>query len=82
MSHTCDEAIEQIYFYLDGEMTWYKRTRVRRHLRRCGDCASAFDFETRFKEVVRNKGMEHPPPELIDRLRTFLREHRTDEPGA
>ena len=80
MSHNCDDAIEQIYFYLDGEITWYRRTRVRRHLRRCAKCTSAFEFETRFKQVIRAKGVSQPPAELMDRLRTFLREH--EEPGA
>ncbi len=77
-THNCDEAIEQIYFFLDGEMTWYKRLRVRRHLRRCPPCHSKFEFEARFIDVVRRKGAEPAPPELIDRLRTFLNEHRDD----
>ena len=71
----CTNAVHQIYTYLDGELTWYKRQRIRRHLKRCGGCHDAFSFETRFLEVVRAKSTDEPPPELIDRLRSFLREH-------
>ena len=82
MAHNCDEAIDQVYYFLDGETTWYKRLRIRRHLRRCGGCTEAFAFETRFKAMIRRKCQEDPPAELIDRLRAFLHEHGTDEPQA
>ncbi len=77
-THPCDDAIEQVYTYLDGEMTWFHRVRVQRHLRRCNPCHEAFEFEARFKEFVRRKCSEPAPPELIERLRSFLRDHRDD----
>jgi mycothiol system anti-sigma-R factor len=79
MKHMCEESLEKIYFYLDGELNWWRRTRVQRHLRRCQPCNGAFEFEAKFIQVIRQKGAEPAPPELIDRLRTFLHEH-TDEP--
>ena len=82
MAHNCDQAIEEMYYFLDGEITWYKRIRIRRHLRRCHTCDDAFAFETRFKSIVRQRSREEPPPELIDRLRTFLHEHEADERRA
>lgn len=82
MVHNCDRAIEQMYFFLDGEITWYKRIRIRRHLRRCRMCDDAYAFETRFKSVIRQRVRDDPPPELIDRLRAFLIEHESDEPQA
>ena len=82
MSRRCNDAIEQVYFFLDGEITWYKRVQIRRHLKACSDCDNAFGFETRFKEVIRAKGYEEPEPELISRLRAFLDEQGADEAGA
>lgn len=79
MSHTCDEALEQVYFFLDGEMTWYRRIRVRRHLKKCSGCMGSFEFEAKVIDVVRRKAAEPPPPELIDRLRAFIQEHGSDE---
>ena len=45
MSTGCEHAVEYVYHYLDQELTWARRTRIRWHLRRCNDCCGAFDFE-------------------------------------
>ncbi len=80
----CDDVMEQAYLYLDDEITWYRRTRIRRHLKRCTGCLSTIEFETHFKRVIREKGFEEPDPELIQRLRAFLHEHEhgSDESRA
>lgn len=82
----CDDAVEKVYFYLDEEMTWYRRRRIRRHLKRCTNCDGAYSFEAHFIEVVRRKAREEPPPEqmeeLIGRLRALLHEHGSDEVQA
>ncbi len=74
----CDEAITRLYPYLDGEITAYRSWRIRRHLRRCSPCHSAFSFEEKLKAVIRARTKEEVSPEVIDRLRTFL---QTEEPG-
>ena len=79
MSKSCNDAVEQIYVYLDEEMTFFRRMRVRWHLRRCHDCCGAFDFEEGVKQMVREKSKTEPPAELIDRLRTLLREEAGDD---
>ena len=81
LSPGCMSAVDQVYTYLDGELTWYKRIRIRRHLKRCNGCTDAFAFETKFLEVVREKSSDEPPPELIDRLRSFIREHGEEPDG-
>ena len=81
MSKTaCHHATEQIYFYIDGEMSYVRRLRIRWHLRRCGHCCGAFDFEERVKEMVRTKSQTEPSAELIQRLRTLIREEAGDDP--
>jgi len=73
---SCEQAVERIYFYLDGEITWYRRFRINRHLRSCWMCEGAYDFEHRFRSVVRDKCSEEVPEELLERLRRVLREGR------
>lgn len=73
--HSCDEAIAQVYFYLDGEISWMRKTRVKRHLRKCHRCLGAYNFETQLKSVIRQRIQEEPHPEVMDRLRAFLREN-------
>ena len=70
----CHEALNRIYPYLDGEVTVYRRFRVRRHLRKCRNCDGAFTFEEELKIVVRDRVHEDPPPEFLMRLREYLRE--------
>ena len=81
MSRSCQHATEQIYFYLDGEMSYLRRLRIRWHLRRCDHCCCAFDFEERIKEMVRQKTRSEPSAELIQRLHTLIREEAGDDPG-
>jgi mycothiol system anti-sigma-R factor len=79
MSRGCNHAIEYVYHYLDREITWVRRMRIRWHLRKCHACDGAFAFEQRVKAVVRQKGREEPPPELVERLRALIQE---EGPGS
>ena len=79
MSRGCEHAVEYVYQFLDGETTWMHRARIRYHLKKCVECDGAFAFETRLRTVIRERGRDEPPAELIDRLRTLLHE---DEPGS
>lgn len=72
---SCDHAIAQLYFYLDGEISWIKRRRVQRHLNTCRLCTGAFDFESRLKSIVRERCQEEARPELLDRLRSLLQDN-------
>ena len=72
MKDKCHDAITRIYPYLDGEITLYRRFRVRRHIRKCRDCGPAFSFEEQLKVVIRERCHEDPPPEFLDRLRAYL----------
>jgi mycothiol system anti-sigma-R factor len=74
MKPKCSKAQAQVYTYLDGEMTWYRRTRIWWHLRRCPPCADGFSFEEHLKHRIHDGCLEDVPEELIERLRAFLRE--------
>ena len=76
----CDSAVEYMYQFLDEELTWARKTRVKWHLKRCENCCGAFDFEGRLKQMVRERGRDEPPPELFDRLRALLHEEGTLNP--
>jgi len=72
----CEHAIEYVYQYLDAELTVYRKNRIKLHLRRCDDCCSAFEFESRLKHVIHERGASQPPPELFDSLRALIEEER------
>lgn len=74
MSSGCDHAIESIYQYLDDEISVAHSTRIKLHLTRCPSCMSAYEFETKLKGVIRERGRTEPPPELFEKLRTMVQE--------
>ena len=75
MSRYCEKSTKRMYRYIDREVTFIRRMRIRIHLRRCPPCADGYDFEFALKDRIRTCCYEPPPEELRDRLRTFLREH-------
>lgn len=77
----CDEAVAQLYQYLDGELESVAAHDVRRHLDACTDCYEGFEFERRILARVRRIRSEPPPPELVDRIRTFLSQHEAGDAG-
>ncbi|MGB5187901.1 MAG: zf-HC2 domain-containing protein [Acidimicrobiia bacterium] len=74
MSSGCDHAIDYIYQYLDDEISVVHSSRIKLHLRRCALCMSAYEFETKLKSVIRERGRTQPPPQLFDTLRAILQE--------
>lgn len=76
----CAEAHRKVYEYLDGEIGWYRRWRIRRHLRLCPPCQDGFDFESKLKSRIRDGCADEFPRELFDRLRASLRENGPDDP--
>ncbi len=82
MSSGCNHAIEYVYEYIDHELTWSRRVRVRWHLRRCPGCGDAFGFEERLKVLISERCCDEPPAELYDRLRALIREEAARSDGA
>ena len=72
----CDETIERLYFYLDGELTEERREEIRLHLDLCGPCVDAYGFETELRKVIANRCKDHVPESLIDRVAHALREEQ------
>ena len=70
----CDETIERLYFYLDGELTEERRIEISRHLDMCGPCVGAYGFEAELRRVVANRCKDHVPEALIVRVAEALRE--------
>jgi len=72
----CNNALDDLYGYLDQEVSRYRRWRIRRHLRICEGCDNAFVFEQRLQVVVRQCLKEDVPPEFLARLRQSLHSDR------
>ncbi len=77
----CNETIERLYFYLDGELTEDRRLEITRHLDMCGPCVGAYGFETELRKVIANRCRDHVPEALIVRVAEALREEHSRHTG-
>lgn len=68
----CEETIERLYYYLDGELTEERRTVIQHHLDDCSPCLDAFDFEMELRRVVAEKCRERVPESLMAKVRAAL----------
>jgi len=73
---SCDETIEKLYVYLDGELTEQRRIEIARHLDLCGPCVGAFGFEAELRKLVADRCQERVPDALRARVAAALQEER------
>lgn len=72
MSQECDEALANLYLYLDAELEQIESEEIRAHLDECPGCIHSFDFEKRLKLVVRQRLNEEVSDEFVARLRQAI----------
>ncbi|HVA75322.1 MAG TPA: mycothiol system anti-sigma-R factor [Acidimicrobiales bacterium] len=64
----CNDALQTLYHYLDGELTPERRTAIQRHLNQCAPCLHAFDFEAELKVVIARSCRDQVPAALRRRV--------------
>ncbi len=69
----CDDALQELYTFLDGELTEEKRRRIAQHIEDCGSCLEVFDFEVELRHVVQRKCQERVPDSLKARIADAIR---------
>ena len=69
----CIEAINDLYAYLDGELTDPETVaKFEHHLEHCAACYSRIELETALGRLIRNSAEENAPVRLQRRLRKLL----------
>jgi anti-sigma factor (TIGR02949 family) len=74
MKHDCQDALGQLYQYLDAEVDEVTASRVKGHLDDCSGCFDSFDFERRLKTVIRDCLTEDMPEALELKVIALIRE--------
>lgn len=69
----CDEVLETLERYLDGECPDDIEGTVRNHLGDCPPCLDRADFERDLRALIASKCRESAPNGLADRIITTLR---------
>lgn len=69
---TCEDALAQVFTYVDNELDARARETIRRHLQTCRGCFSRFEFERRLKARLKDAGREAASPALAERVQRVL----------
>ena len=73
----CDDALHELYGYLDGELTAERREIIQHHLDDCPPCGEFYEFEAELRIVIARKCTETVPESLKQRIADAL----ADETG-
>jgi len=77
----CDEAVHQLYHFLDGELTEERRAQISAHLAYCAPCGGAAEFEAELRHVIANHCRDHVPESLIRRIAEAIDEESRQHDG-
>ncbi len=76
---SCDEALERLFEYLDGELEDETEEKVARHFEICRRCYPRLSFEKAFQDALhRVKQGEEAPREVKDRVLEILSQEGFD----
>lgn len=73
-SGECEEALRELYSYLDGQLTIERRTVIKTHIDLCGHCLSTYEFELELRQVVSRRCSDQVPDALKARIFQAIRE--------
>ena len=77
----CDDAVHQLYHYLDGELTEERRLQITEHLNFCAPCGGAVEFEAELRLVIANHCKDHVPESLRQRIAAAIDEESRQHDG-
>ncbi|MFI7588376.1 mycothiol system anti-sigma-R factor [Spongisporangium articulatum] len=73
----CSQVLNQVYEYLDGELSPADLLKIREHLDDCGPCLQQYDLDVALKALVRRScGCDQAPVELRERILLKISEVR------
>jgi len=61
----CDEVIQRVYEYLDGEMPDMDCAKIKVHLAECAGCLDEYDRDELLKAIIRRSCACEPAPEEL-----------------
>jgi len=77
----CEDALHELYQFLDGQLDDYRRQAIQHHLDDCPPCYEAFDFEIELRTVIAKKCHETVPDQLKQRIADAIEQEST-RPGT
>jgi mycothiol system anti-sigma-R factor len=78
----CEEALEELYHLLDGELTEDVRARIVEHLDACAPCAEPYDFYAELRRLVQQRCRDQAPPSLLTRVQAAIEAEAASRTGG
>lgn len=72
MSQDCDQALSNLYAYIDAELDGVSAERIRSHVEGCHGCDGPYAFEKRLLNIVKERLHEDPPDDFYQRIKALL----------
>jgi mycothiol system anti-sigma-R factor len=72
MTDPCEQALQALYHYLDGELTDQRRVLITAHLDGCTTCLGAYDFEVELRQVIVSRVQDRVPDSLRMRIAQLM----------
>lgn len=69
----CEQALRQIFDYLDRELGEHEHEAMQQHLHACKSCFSRVEFERLLKSKVQDLREEEPTREVSVRIKNLLK---------
>jgi mycothiol system anti-sigma-R factor len=69
---SCDEAMGNLWEYLDGVLDMAERAELDQHLARCRRCCGERDFAKELRRFLANNATDDLPPDVAQRLNQTL----------
>ena len=74
----CDEVLDRVYEYIDGELDASRRHEVKEHLGECGPCLQKFGLEEAVKAIVKRSCSDPAPPDLRAKVLSHIEAARSE----
>lgn len=73
----CDEVLDKVYTFLDGELDDSRRSDIRQHLDECGPCLEEYGLEKAVKQLIaKHCGCDQVPEDLRSKVLRRIEEVR------
>ena len=70
----CDQVLDELWAYIDGELTPESNEQMRAHLEKCAGCLPHYDYKAAFTRFVKQHASTPVPPGLRRKVFEMLLE--------
>ncbi len=71
----CQEAISNLFSYLENDLNPTRKDEIENHLDACRTCFSRAEFEKKLKSKLEDTGEESAPDKLKSRIKDILKRY-------